>query len=364
MRSAAADESGWRARLAAAGVRVDLVDGDVDDRELALLELSVLRAARESTLSDDDLYPVLARVWTGHRPIADWPPDAPALARRCAARLTMHGRCGFDASVCVPTSKAVDAARHAIVGDLRPTPGDLLQALTDDWFRLKNLDRPIYVECTLLAFARHVLLEPVAGACALIWCSLAAPSSSPTADEPIESDDWPSAHGFDEDHMVSAELARLGQRQQRVAHDGAEGAALLASGRATALRQHDGLTLVAESIVRTSGWPGDTSMITALANEAVLLASRRIDRVDPDMDNEILVDEIQHRLLPAPDGLIVWARDPGFATLLDPAGGARGGGARTGAEMLKAAADWLTWGLAQVAIEVMVAVRRESNPRS
>jgi len=164
--------------------------------------------------------------------------------------------------------------------------------------------------------------------------------------------------------MVATELARLGQRQQRVAHDGAEGAALLASGRATAMPQHNGRTLVAASIVRTSGWPGDTSLITALANEAVLLASQRIDHVNPDTDNDILLDEIQHQLLPAQDEVIVWARDLGFATLLDPAGGARGGGARTGAEMLKAAADWLTWGLACNAIEVIAAIRRDSKPSS
>jgi integrase len=36
MRLPAADESGRRARLVAAGVRVDLVDGDIDDRELAV----------------------------------------------------------------------------------------------------------------------------------------------------------------------------------------------------------------------------------------------------------------------------------------------------------------------------------------
>ena len=65
MRLPAADESGWRARLVAAGVRVDSVNGDIDDRELALLELTVLRAGCESTLSDDDLYPVLPRVLTG-----------------------------------------------------------------------------------------------------------------------------------------------------------------------------------------------------------------------------------------------------------------------------------------------------------
>ena len=49
MRLPAADESGWRARLVAAGARVDLVDGDIDDRELAL----EVGATRSSIRLDD-----------------------------------------------------------------------------------------------------------------------------------------------------------------------------------------------------------------------------------------------------------------------------------------------------------------------
>ena len=49
-------------------------------------------AASESRLSDDDLYPLLVRLWAGDWPRVDWPADAPALTRRCATRLVDEAR--------------------------------------------------------------------------------------------------------------------------------------------------------------------------------------------------------------------------------------------------------------------------------
>jgi hypothetical protein len=359
MRPPPGDDSGRRARLAQAGVPTDLADGEICGSEFDLWEVAVLRAAWESTLSDEDLYPLLVQYWTGQRPTANWPPDAPALARRCATRLAIRSPCGFDTSMHAPTREALDAARDAIIDDLHLTPSGLLRAAAVHWPQLKGLEMPIDVERTLLAFARHALLEPVAGACALIWCTLDASSSSATPDEPIERGHWPTAHGFDEDHMVATELARLGQPEQRVPYDGDEAEALLASGRAAAMQLQNGRLLAAASIVRTSGWPGDDSLVAAIARDAVHLASEHADDVNPDSDNDALLSEIQQHLLPPPDDLIMWARDIGFATLLDPSGGAR-----TGDEMLKAAADWLTWGLVHDAVEVVVAMRRDAKPGS
>ena len=50
-----------------------------------------------------------------------------------------------------------------------------------------------------------------------------------------------------------------------------------------------------------------------------------------------------------------WVRDPSIGTFDDYAGLAR-----TGAEMLDRAADWLTWSLSHAAVQVAVALRRRA----
>ena len=66
-----------------------------------------------------------------------------------------------------------------------------------------------------------------------------------------------------------------------------------------------------------------------------------------------LVDLIQGQLLPRDEVLHGWVGDPSFGTLRDHAGSSR-----TGAEMLHAAADWLTWSIARAAVEAVAAMRR------
>src|ERR1044072_7541545 len=94
---------------------------------------------------------------------------------------------------------------------------------------------------SLLACARHVLLEPLVGACALIWSTLDASSSSTAMGEavisweewsPIEIDDWGG--------VVAVELARLGRPAQDLPADGDEWAELLAAARSKWVEAHDG----------------------------------------------------------------------------------------------------------------------------
>ena len=67
-----------------------------------------------------------------------------------------------------------------IVTDLLLTPSELLSALVDHWDGSRP-QIPSNGGCSLLAFARHALLEPVVGACALIWSTLDSVGSNPEA---------------------------------------------------------------------------------------------------------------------------------------------------------------------------------------
>ena len=110
-------------------------------------------------------------------------------------------------------------------------------------------------------------------------------------------------------------------------------AGCIASARAELIRSREDRGAVAASIVRTSGWPGATEVIVPFVGEALDLALQRSEDVDPESDNDELVDAIQSRL-PDDGTLIEWIRDPSFGTLSD-----RGGSSRTGVEMLPTAAD-------------------------
>jgi hypothetical protein len=108
------------ARVAEAGVRVELCDTlDVDDDYLEL-EASVLRATRDGTLCDEDLYPLLARFWIGRPPLG-WPPDAAAVARRCAVALA-GGSVEPVLRNGVPSDRTRRRAQDAVIEDLRISP--------------------------------------------------------------------------------------------------------------------------------------------------------------------------------------------------------------------------------------------------
>ena len=94
-------DAGWAARVAGAGVRIDLWDTDLEDHEFVLLGATILRAARQGTLSDADLYPLLVRLWNGRLPTA-WPAGAPMVARRCATALAAQAACELEGATCAP----------------------------------------------------------------------------------------------------------------------------------------------------------------------------------------------------------------------------------------------------------------------
>ncbi len=209
----------------------------------------------------------------------------------------------------------------------------------------------------MLAFARHVLLDPVAGACALLWSTLNAESGTASRIEPMRWDHWSPLRPDDWSEVVAAELARLGRPVVSAPNDGEETGELLASARAAVLQLPGGRGLVAESIVRTSGWPGETHLIDGLAATAVDLGLQRIDAVSVETENEDVIDAIEGHLMPRDGDLRDWIRVPGLGTLRHD-----GGAARTGAEMLEEAAGWLTWSLARASVEAVRAVREDRAP--
>lgn len=354
MTSTQGQDQGWCARLAAAGVRPELSGEDVyDDRKFASHLATIVRAIRAATLSDEDLYPVLAGFPPGTQPV-DWPPHAPALARRCATALASQQSCELGIRS-MPTDKSIRMARDAICAELELKPSDLLALLADHWSTLSGIKMPRSEGRSLLAFAEYVLLEPIAGACALIWSALDPPPSLRFV-RTDEWNEWSPLAGRDWNDAVRIELARLGSSDDTLAeHNGGE---LLASARAQVLRTRAEPALIAESIVRTSGWPGQPKLIDGLANHAVSLALEQLSDSGAESDTDTIVAEIQRNLTPRPEVLIVWVRDPSFGTLYDYCGDAS-----TGSEMHQEAVYWLTWSLARSAVEAVAALRRTPSSR-
>lgn len=350
-------DNDWDARVVQAGVRVDLWDNDRDDFDFALLSDTILRASSESRLSDDDLYPLLVRLWVGGWPQVDWPPAAPALTRRCATALAAKGSSVMDAMLRAPTTQALTAAREAIIAELDLTEGMLLSALADRWEQLADAELPIDSGRTLLAFARNVLLEPTVGACAMLWSTLESTPGTVTCAAAIAWDDWSPIDIDDWSGVVASEIARLGLPVQPMPADGDVVAGFLASARASVLRANGGLSAIAESLVRTSCWPGDTALIDPLASRALKLAMQHVDAIDPETDNDDICDSIQLRLIPPDAALKLWVRDPSFGSLSDHTGSAR-----TGVELLHEIVGWLTWSLARDAVDIAGVMGRVSSP--
>ena len=157
---------------------------------------------------------------------------------------------------------------------------------------------------------------------------------------------WPS--------VIATELARLSQPAQHIPDDVDEATMLLAAARAAALQTHNEITQIAASIVRTTAWPGDTERVLPLTTRAMDLARQHLHDIDPEADNDDLVDKIQSELLPPAHELVEWIRDASIGTIIDDAGLSR-----TGAEMLHQAADWLTWTVARDALDVFIAARQQ-----
>jgi hypothetical protein len=353
-RALSAHDAAWSARVTAAGVRIDLWETDLDDRGFVLLGETILHAARDAALSDEDLYPLLVRLWNGCPPPVAWPPAAPKIARRCAAALAAQGICELDGATCAPTDLSLKAARKAVVAELNITPSELLSVLADHWAEVADLEMPTGGGCSLLAFAQHVLLEPLVGAAALLWSALDSPPGRPECTDQAW-DDWSPVAGSNWTAVVAAEFGELGRPAEDVPEDADEAAGLLASARADLIRSRGDRVAVAASIVRTSGWPGATGVVAPFASEALDLALQRSEDVDPETDNDELIDAIQRRLMPDDGILIEWIRDPSYGTLSD-----RDGSSRTGVEMLHTAADWLMWSFACAAVEVVGAMSKAS----
>jgi hypothetical protein len=255
----------------------------------------------------------------------------------------------------MPTDKSVRMAREAISVELQLKPIGLLAVLADHWSTVSGIKMPRSEGRTLLAFAEYVLLEPVSAACALIWSALDRPPSVKFA-KTDEWNEWAPLAGRDWNDAVRIELARLGLPVDTLAED--NGAELLASARAQVLRTRAEPALIAESIVRTSGWPGQPKLIDGLANHAVSLALEQMSDSGSESDNDTIVAEIQRNMTPRPEVLIGWTRDPSFGTLYDYCGDAS-----TGAEKHHEAVFWLTWILARSAVEVVVALRDHVDGR-
>lgn len=350
----AAGDGAWAARVTGAGIPLELFDARVDDDDFTLLAAAIRGAARERTLSDDDLYPLLVAFWNGHPPRVDWPPHAAVLARRCATALAAREPCQLGVSS-LPTKRSVRVARDTVVAELQLTKADLLAAVTERWEHISSREMPEDGRCTLLAFAEHILLTPVASACVLLWSAQHSPCTATDPAEPNECPEWSPVPGDDWIDIIVTELACLGRPLDDALEDGDRATGLLASARAAVLDGPDGPALVAASIVRTSGWPGQRDLVTRLANRAVGYALDRAGDINTDDDDDDVVDAVRKQLMPGAHDLLGWARDPSFATLADPLGRAR-----TGTEMLDDAARWLTWSVSHAAVHAVRAMRRHS----
>ena len=346
-------DSDWAARVAAAGVPVELLARELDSADAEALADSVLRAARDEKLSDRDLYPLLVRIWTGRHPIVDWPPHAHQIARRCAIELAVQQPCELAMSSWGPNDRSLQQARELIVSDLALVPADLLAELAMCWSQAASLDMPRDGAQTLLAFAQHVLLEPLVGACALMWST-----QRPTHDLGQRWGPWSPLPGNDWCQVIQAELSALG-RDSGVPDDVEHADAMLASTRAHALRNGADQALIATSIVRTGGWPGQGEIAVDLAARALDCALSRINDIDPSTDNDEVVEAIICGITPPTELLAQWARDASFGRLEVPQGSVS-----TGADMLRQAAKWLSWSVAVAAVDVVAAIRQSSAARS
>ena len=159
----------WAARVKAAGVPLELFDSLGDDSEYFALQRAILHAAHDALLSDEDVHPLLVRNWSGYWPAVNWPPNAPALTRRCAAILASQQKCEVDRTIDLPTDDSMKAVRDVIIAELALTPTNLLAVLADHWPQLRDLKIPDEGSCSLLSFAEDVLLTPLISACVQIW---------------------------------------------------------------------------------------------------------------------------------------------------------------------------------------------------
>lgn len=359
MTQLAAPDPAWAARVAGAGVRLELFDTLDDDYDYVDLEGPLLAAAREGSLSDEDLYPLLARFSIGRAPDIDWPTDAAGVARRCAVALAGRGA-RIELRAGQPNDRTRRIARDAVVNELRLNPSDLLGVLADHWQKLGPVSAPNRHGCSLLAFGQQLLLEPVVGACMLIWSTLQSSrlevAVDPSSAASTEWEEWSPAAADGWIEVAHEELARLGPPARRPPGDVDQCADALARARASLLRPHGDPRRVGESIVRTSGWPGDPARISPLAVRAVERALERIEDVDLHADTDRIVTWVQSCVMPDSDALVDWVRDLSFATL----GNREHGLARTGDELLQDAAAWLAWSLADAAVDVVSEMGRAS----
>lgn len=347
------NDLGWATRVASAGVRLEMLERKLEGPEAELLAGSVLRAARSGALCDRDLYPLLVRLWTGGPPLVDWPPKAAEVARRCATALAAQHQCDLALSSWTPGQRSLQQAREAIVRDLDLVPRDLLIVISDRWPEVASSPMPCDGTQSLLAFAQHVLLEPVVGACALIWSTL-----QPVTGDPGEWEAWsPLATGA-WCHVAHTELKLLGGDGD-VPDDVERADEMLASQRAVALEAGASPAFIAASIVRTGGWPGGKELAVGLAARALELAMDALADADPETHTDATAEAIVSHLIPAAGTLVRWTREPSFARLAVPQGSAQ-----TGADMLQLAARWLAWSFTTAAVDVVVAMRRTPAARS
>jgi hypothetical protein len=352
----AGPDPAWVARVARSGVRVELFDTVDNDDSYHELQTSIMTAARDATLSDEDLYPLLARYWIG-RPPFDWPPDAPAVARRCAVALA--GRpVVLEMDGGRPSDRTRQLAEQAVIEDLQLTPAELLAVLADHWQQLARRNVASGWQYSLLDIARQLLLEPVAGACVVLWWTLrpgaVTPAAGPAAPGLRGWDAWSIDFDDDDDvwvQVTGAELSRLGQPALRLVDDVIDSGVLLARARADLICERGDIELVSASIVRTTGWPGDRAIIMPLSQRALELALGHIDdmllRAGMGGLAEI-TDAVARQLMPSDDVLTAWVRDPSFAKL-----GRLSRRQDTAEGMRRDAAHWLNWTLACAAVEVL-----------
>jgi hypothetical protein len=155
-----------------------------------------------------------------------------------------------------------------------------------------------------------------------MWATLSLHHSTGLSAETLLPEEWSPVAADDWLDVVREELERPNRPGPGPAGDGDgdEAAHLLAAARAADFGEHHDLGLIAASIVRTIKWPGDTSLVSPVATQAVDLALRHVGDLSFESDQDALVHAIERGLTPPESVLIAWVRDPSFGTLGDPSG--------------------------------------------
>ena len=179
MTQPAPPDAGWVARVAKAGVRVELFNTvDSDDYYLEF-QASIVTAARTRHCPTRTCIRCWRATGSGDLPSTGHPTRPLSLG--AARSLSPAGPARFELDGGQPSDRTRQLAEEAVIEDLQLTPRELLAVLADHWQPLARRQVPSGWQYSLLDIARQLLREPVAGACIVLWSTLQQAAVMPAA---------------------------------------------------------------------------------------------------------------------------------------------------------------------------------------